>query len=165
MSHPHRITPETPRVQQTLRPPISKLESLREWAIDGTGLAAAARVRDASGRIALVENSWTNGWFLPGGGVEPDERPSDAARREVREETGLDAAIESPLVVLDQTYVSERDGNEQFSARYVIYSASAEGEIPDSSQLGVTDDEISAARWFETLPEDLHDGDLLRPYL
>jgi len=28
-------------------------------------------------------------WFPPGGGIEPDETPEDAARREVYEETGL----------------------------------------------------------------------------
>ncbi|WP_121743037.1 NUDIX hydrolase [Natronorubrum halophilum] len=165
MSYPDQIAPETPRVQQTLRLPVSKLESLREWAVDGTGVTAAARVRDATGRVALVKNQWTDGWFLPGGGVEPNETPVEAARREVRGETGLDATIGAPLVVLDQTYRSENDENERFSAAYVVYSASATGSIPDPSRLGTTEDEITAARWFETIPENLHDGDLLRPYL
>jgi len=68
-------------------------------------------------------------------------------------------------VFLDQTYVSEDDGEEWFSALFVVYSAKADGDIPDASQLGVTDDEIPAARWFDTIPEELHDGELLRPYL
>ncbi|WP_458189858.1 NUDIX hydrolase [Haladaptatus sp. NG-WS-4] len=165
MPHPRQIASEAPRVQQTLRLPVSKLESLQEWAIEGTGLTASARVRDPDGRFALVKNSWADGWFLPGGGVEPNETPVAAARREVREETGLNATIEAPLVVLDQTYVSEDDGKEWFSALFVVFSASADGEIPDASQLGVTDSEISAARWFDTIPEELHDGDVLRHYL
>lgn len=165
MPQPRQIAPEAPRVQQTLRLPVLKLESLQKWAIEGTGLTASARVRDSDGRIALVKNSWKDGWSLPGGGVEPNETPSEAAQREVREETGLSATIGEPLVVLDQTYVSEDDGEEWFSALFVVYSASADGDISDASQLGVTDDEISAARWFDTIPEELHDGELLRPYL
>ncbi len=76
----HEFPPETPRERQTIRLPASKLASLREWAVNGTGLTAAARVRDADGRIALVENGWSEGWILPGGGVESGETPVEAAR-------------------------------------------------------------------------------------
>lgn len=162
-------------MEQTIRLPSSQLESVREWAVEGSGVAASARVRDSSGRIALIQNRWTDGWFLPGGEVEVGECPEATAKREVREEIGLDATIESPLVVLDQTYVSEDErqgegegegeGEDRFSAVFVVYAASATGEIPDVSKLGVTDDEIRSARWFDSLPDDLHDGKLLRPYL
>ena len=133
--------------------------------MEGTALAVAARVRDPDGRIALVKNRWSDGWVQPGGGVEAGEEPIAAARREIREETGLDAAVGAPLVVLDQSYVDETCGGEAFSARYVVYAAEAAGTIPDSSELGVGAGEITAARWFETLPQNLHDGELLRPYL
>ena len=95
-----QIAPKVPRKQQTLHLPEEKLERLRPWAIEGTGLTASARVKDSDGRIALVQNSWTEGWFVPGGAVEPDETPQEAAGREIHEETGLNATIEEPLVVL-----------------------------------------------------------------
>lgn len=162
---PSELASDAPRVPQTLELPAAKLRSLRPWAVDGSGLTAAARVRDPDGRIALVRNSWSDGWILPGGAVEPDEDPVAAARREVREETGLDATVGDPLVVLDQSYVDEDDREEWFTAQYVVYAASADGEIPDASRLGETDDEIEAARWFDAPPDDLHDGDLLWSHL
>lgn len=159
-----KIDPDVPRERQTIRLPRSKLAAFREWAVWGTALTAAARVCDRAGRIALVKNGWSDGWILPGGAVESDESPEATARREVREETGLDATIGDPILAIEQTYC-DRDGVERFEARYLVYDAAAEGEIPDADRLGVTDDEIRAARWFDTPPENLHDGDLLRAYL
>ncbi len=43
-------------------------------------------------------------WEFPGGKVESDELPADAARRELTEETGLVAAELDPLVVVLHDY-------------------------------------------------------------
>jgi 8-oxo-dGTP pyrophosphatase MutT (NUDIX family) len=46
-------------------------------------------------------------WGLPKGEVEPNETPDQAALREVREETGLVAEIETPLGDISYWYVWE----------------------------------------------------------
>ncbi|WP_062514968.1 NUDIX hydrolase [Halobacillus sp. KGW1] len=47
-------------------------------------------VLDEQDRILLQLRSDTNSWGIPGGFMEMDETVEDAARRETREETGLD---------------------------------------------------------------------------
>ncbi|MFD7701395.1 NUDIX domain-containing protein [Streptomyces caelestis] len=53
---------------------------------------AAVLLRDAEGRVLLVEPNYREGWVLPGGTVESDdgESPREGARRETAEEIGLD---------------------------------------------------------------------------
>ena len=48
--------------------------------------------RDSNGRVLLVKDAETGVWLSPGGIIEPDESPADAAVREMWEETGLTVA-------------------------------------------------------------------------
>lgn len=168
---------ETPRQPQVIRCSHEGLAGFENWAIEGTGLAVAARVEDPEGHIALVKNGWSDGWTLPGGGVESGEEPAAAAVREVREETGLEATVAEPLVLLEQSYVYkgdvaadiDPDALDEDDVRYrgacIVFAATAEGELPPGSELGIEGETIRAARWFADIPQDLHDGDVLRPYL
>jgi ADP-ribose pyrophosphatase YjhB (NUDIX family) len=45
------------------------------------------------GRVALHEHDGLDTWLPPGGHVDRDELPHEAALREVREETGLDVEL------------------------------------------------------------------------
>ncbi|MPY66695.1 NUDIX domain-containing protein [Deinococcus sp. SDU3-2] len=42
-----------------------------------------------SGEVLLVRRGDNGRWDVPGGGAQPGETPEQAARRELREETGL----------------------------------------------------------------------------
>jgi 8-oxo-dGTP pyrophosphatase MutT (NUDIX family) len=69
-------------------------DEVADHVTEGTREAARVLLLDPGGRILLLRGadptdasagSW---WFTPGGGLEGAEAPEDAARREVREETG-----------------------------------------------------------------------------
>jgi 8-oxo-dGTP diphosphatase len=52
---------------------------------------------EKEGKYLLIREAaakWNGKWFLPGGKVEPGEKPEDAAHREVKEEAGCDIQID-----------------------------------------------------------------------
>jgi 8-oxo-dGTP diphosphatase len=88
--------------------------------IDTWPKAAASAAIFRNGEVLIAERgkgSLRGRWSLPGGHIEPGERASEAARREVREETGIDAAILG-LVDVHDVILDRPDGG--LAAHYVI---------------------------------------------
>jgi 8-oxo-dGTP diphosphatase len=93
--------------------------------------AAYAVIRDSQGRIAAVNTRL--GYFLPGGGIEPQESPETTVKREIREELGRNAAItgklgeaiqyfsvdgqhyRAPVVFFAAEFISEPQGESEYA--------------------------------------------------
>lgn len=97
--------------------------------IEGSHILAT----DDQGRILVVRTTYLGpGWMLPGGRVERDEGPHEAAERETREETGLEARVDRLVLV---------DGRSGRDVSFVFVGTIVGGEL--EPQLG----EIAEVGW------------------
>jgi 8-oxo-dGTP pyrophosphatase MutT (NUDIX family) len=113
-------------------------------------VAAYAVVRSVRGLLVTELSARTNAaglWNLPGGGVEADEQPPDAVRREVLEETGQVVDDVRLLTVLTAHWVgrSPRGRVEDFHAVRLFCTASC--PTPTDPVVHDVDGSTSAARW------------------
>ena len=112
-------------------------------------------IRDEHDQLLLVNPSYKPDWDLPGGMVEANEAPIEAARRELREELGITVDVGALLCVdwvaphgpWDDTVVFVFDGGRLSPA--------------EIGALRLGDDELSAFRF---CPRDEAEQ-LLRPYV
>ena len=102
-------------------------------------VGAICVVERADGHLLLVRQSYRrDGWGFPGGLLRRREEPADAARRELREELGIDVELDGlPVVVVD---AAMRRIDVVFNARLEEGSA-----LPERT---AHSPEITDARWF-----------------
>lgn len=115
--------------------------------------AAAVVVYDDRGRVLLTRDADWDGWVFPGGMIEHGERLLAGARREAREETGLEPAIVGAIRLIDQRFVCEPVG-EVGRLPFVLLEGHATGDPGDPAELGEPDETIHDVGWFESVPED-----------
>lgn len=83
----------------------------------------------SDGSILLTHWNAGMAWTLPGGGIEAGEDPTDAAIREIREETGLDATLDRLLGIHTVVVPASRRLNgtaRPLHAMRIIYRATVE---------------------------------------
>jgi 8-oxo-dGTP pyrophosphatase MutT (NUDIX family) len=101
--------------------------------------------QDPSGiEVAIIRPRGTERWQLPKGLVDPGEPPEQTARREVREEAGVDSDVVAPIETIDYWYVgADRDGERVRFHKTVHFFLLAfrSGDVADH------DHEVAEARW------------------
>lgn len=130
-------------------------ERIRE---NGAPYGAHTLAYRPEGELVLVRHGAIGLWVLPGGEAHDGESFLAAARRELREETGLEATYEG-LGLLGR--VEFRAGEYTSWGVLPVFEGRTEGE-PTADD---PDGEITSARWFAELPPDTRDREQLRRWL
>ena len=113
-------------------------------------VAAYAVIVDDDDRVLLAH--WNEGrkaaWTMPGGGLEDGEDPQDAARREVREETGYRVRLDELLGIHSRVIPAARrnlpESTTPLHTLRIVYRATVLGGRLRNEKNGSTD----RAEWF-----------------
>ena len=95
-------------------------------------MGVRAMILDDRDRVCLVRHSYTPGWHLPGGAVEPRETVHQALVREVHEETGLMVKGRPELFAI---YLNEVMAKRDHVAVYVIRAFEATDRRPSPLEI------------------------------
>lgn len=130
-------------------------------------------VRDAEDRLLVVRHVEGDVWVLPGGAVEPEERPADAAVREAFEETGLRIGLSGVVGVYGgPEYTIEYGNGDRTSYLVVVFAGHVLGGRPRPD--GVETLEVRFASraelatlptpaWFAEVERGIYGGPAFRP--
>lgn len=103
-------------------------------------VSAGGVILDGRGRVLLLRRADEGTWCFPKGHVEPGETPQEAARREIKEECGLDARIGRKIGEVRYTfYVPDEGVNHGKRVEYFLAT-------PATTDV-VLEDRFDASRW------------------
>ena len=134
-------------------PPVTCARCGAEHWRNGAACANAIVARP-DGRILLTRRAlapWRGLWCAPGGFSEPLEPPGETARREAREETGLEIRITSLLGIWVDAYADDPGDADADWITVAYFAAEAEGEAVAAQPA-----EVLETGWFA--PDELPAG-------
>ncbi|ESQ80092.1 NUDIX domain-containing protein [Asticcacaulis sp. YBE204] len=119
----------------------------------GKTLGVRGMVIEEGKRVLLVEHTYLEGWWLPGGGVDAMETAGDAVIRELQEEAGV-TPLERPKLL------SIHSNERFFPGDHVLVYRVDRFEQGDLTSHG----EIKQAAFFDfdALPDNINGGSLRR---
>ena len=148
--------------------PRGRLRSVRETSAGGLVVDRIGAATQAA-LIGRIDRRGRLEWVLPKGHVEPGETPEQAAVREVREETGLDARVVSMLGPIEYWFVA---GDRRVHKTVHHFLLEATGGLLGTEELEVSEvawvplDELatrlryaSERRLLDRLPQMLQEAD------
>ncbi len=107
----------------------------------GIFVAVGAVIEDDESRILLVKHVpergefWQGKWICPGGRLKLGEGIEQGIKREVREETGLEISLTTPLIPFER--IVKAEGKTTLHVIYIDYLAKlVGGEFQPGSDVG-----------------------------
>ena len=103
------------------------------------------RKQEGRCEVALILRSTRKGkkiWCLPKGLMQETESPEETARREVREETGLEGKVNEKLGEIQYIFYSPEEHSRIQKTVYFFLIGYLHGSVADH------DSEVEEARWF-----------------
>ncbi|PRY16315.1 mutator protein MutT [Pontibacter ummariensis] len=114
--------------------------------LDQVSSGGVAFRRSSSGiEVALISVGPKERWQLPKGLVDPGETPEQAAVREVREETGIDAELLDKLDTIEYWYVGNKGRRRVRFHKFVHFYLLRY----EAGQIGQHNWEVNEAKWVE----------------
>ncbi|MEA5455885.1 NUDIX hydrolase [Sinomonas sp. JGH33] len=114
-------------------------------------VAAGLVIRDDEGRVLVVKPNYKEGWLLPGGTVDPGEAPRTAARREGREELGLDIEPGALLLIAHSAFPDPIGDGLSF-----LYDG---GLLPASAPVRLQEEELTEWKFLAVEDFESHFGE------
>ncbi len=106
--------------------------------------SAVVLIWDDEGRLLLVLDKDTGLWQTVGGGLDPDEAPEDAARREAKEEVNIDVELTGLRgVVGGEGFRIVYPNKDEVAYVAIVYDAKIVG-----GEVKPDDEEASDAKWY-----------------